>query len=32
MRNFLEEIILEYFSVQENISKSKICGFLKELL
>jgi hypothetical protein len=32
MKNFQEEIILEYFSVQENPSKSKICGFLEELL
>jgi hypothetical protein len=32
MKNFQEEIILEYFSVQENTSKSKIGGFLEELL
>jgi hypothetical protein len=32
MNSFQEEVILEYFSVQEHTSKSKICGFLKELL
>jgi hypothetical protein len=32
MNSFQEEVILEYFFVQENTSKSKICGFLKELL
>jgi hypothetical protein len=32
MKKFQEKITLDNFSVQENISKSKICGFLKELL